>query len=471
MRKTIPEMLYGGSLLTLSLVGVGVVHFLTGKDMGSGLQPSWVFLGLALMVPVFRAVFSSNFGGDEPWWRFQSRNVLIVFAGSLLVVLVSGFGLKVAPSLESFSSAGWRLGRQLVQLLIMLFFLGWSATWTRGEDRWRFTLDLLFAGVFVQVVYGVFQEVNFYFPQALFASLEHLFTSNPSILSGSEKLYLNNALQEIPRLRGTMCEPLYLGNFLLMAWPFLLVWRRPVWLRMVLGAALTLLLLLTWSRGAWLGALGQMIFLGLFWLRSKTMNRPDMTSRRGPGKFGIFGAILLLPSVFFLVNFMVGGVFSQRLMATFNNQDWSNLTRLYSMKAGWLAFLESPVVGVGWGQFAYHFPLLVEPMGLQSQFSWPVVNNFPLQVLCETGLIGALFLFGVGGYLTRQSWLLVGRKFSGQLSNPMVLPAFVGVAGVWIQLMTFSQYNLAHIWISLGLLLAAINDSQVEDTSVDRVDS
>jgi len=38
------------------------------------------------------------------------------------------------------------------------------------------------------------------------------------------------------------------------------------------------------------------------------------------------------------------------------------------------------------------FSALVDPTGLQSQFTWPVVNNFPLEILCETGLIGFLVL-------------------------------------------------------------------------------
>ena len=58
------------------------------------------------------------------------------------------------------------------------------------------------------------------------------------------------------------------------------------------------------------------------------------------------------------------------------------------MQAAWRAFALSPVVGIGWGQFGWHFPALVDPAGLQAMFTWPVVANFPLLVLCETGLIG-----------------------------------------------------------------------------------
>ncbi len=465
MRMNLPEMFYGGSLLTLPWVGVGLVHFLSGKDLGSGLQPSWAFLAIAILVASLRIAVFANSDRKSLWRPKVPLSFLVIFFGSLLVVLLSGFGLLVAPSLEPLSSAWWRWGRQIIQLLIMLFFLAWPGLWTRGPDRWRFTLDLLFLGVLGQVIYGVFQEFNFYHPQVWFFQLEHFFTSNPSILSGSNKLYLNNVLQEIPRLRGTMCEPLYLGNFLLMAWPFLLVWRRPMPLRLGLGFVSALLLVLTWSRGAWLGALGQLLGLGLFLIYLKM--REQQGGNQWSAKSRVLGSVLAIPLFFLLVNYFANGILLQRLMASFNNQDWSNLTRLYSMKAAWLAFLQSPLVGVGWGQFAFHFPLLVDPMGMQSQFTWPVVNNFPLQILCEAGLVGALFFIGIFIFLIRKSWQhLGGAVVQGPPKHPMVLPAALGVVGVWIQLMTFSQYNLPHIWVGLGLLLAALFDShQLESPS------
>ena len=147
----------------------------------------------------------------------------------------------------------------------------------------------------------------------------------------------------------------------------------------------------------------------------------------------------------------------QRLVQTFSRHDWSNLTRLYSMQAGWRAFLLSPIVGIGWGQFAFHFPLLVDPLGLQSQFAWPVVNNFPLAILCETGVTGFLvFTLCLGG-LAGRIWRQAGRPVSVAPGpdRDVMIPATVAAVGVLAQLLTFSQWNLPHIWLALGLLLAA----------------
>jgi hypothetical protein len=144
----------------------------------------------------------------------------------------------------------------------------------------------------------------------------------------------------------------------------------------------------------------------------------------------------------------------ERLQQSFSTLDWSNLTRLYSMQAAWRAFLLSPLVGIGWGQFGFHFTALVDPPGLQSMFSWPVVNNFPLAILCETGALG------LGGFVWGIVCLARGvARRVGELPPARRLPVILVAAGtiaVWGQLLTFSQYNLPHIWVALGLLVGVV---------------
>jgi O-antigen ligase len=466
MRSTIITFLFGLSLFTLPWAGVGVIHFFTHRDVGGGLQPSWVFLGLAILVFALKMIPSQTAGDGQLSWKRPPALLVYLTLGILASVAVSGVGIHLVPSLESLMSAWGRLTRQLIQLIIMLSFLWWAALWVNNNRRWQLTLDFIFLGALCQVLYSLFQGVNFFLPLFWFSQLEAFFTSNPSILSGSEKLYLNNILQEIPRMRGTVCEPLYLGNYLLMVWPFLLVWRRKLWIRLVLGSLFLILLVLTWSRGAWLGFMGQLLLLGLVFLVAKIKRRVKNSEIKKQRKTrfipaGLAGLILLLAAG----DTLGGGFILHRLLATFNNQDWSNLTRLYSMKAAWMAFLESPVVGIGWGQFAFHFPLLVDPMGLQSQFSWPVVNNFPLQILCETGLIGFAVFSGAGLLLLRMSCRVLNRNPGMSPMGLMVVPAMISVWGVWVQLMSFSQYNLPHIWIGLGLLIAALLEDPSEKSA------
>jgi O-antigen ligase len=442
------SILYGISLFTMPWCGVGTLKVVTGRDWGFGLQPSWIFLAAAVGFSVLAA------GPSRFWPRSgQQRSVALWLTLSMAAVLVSGAGIWLAPSGEAAGIAWGRFGRQVVQLLIMIMFLAWSALWIRGRERWQFTLRWLLAGALAQLAYALLQQWHYYLPGPVLPALESVFTSNPAILSGSEELYLGDTFRHVPRLRGTMCEPLYLGNYLLLLLPWA-IWARRWWPRAsALGAGLLLLLVLTWSRGAWFGLAGQATLLLILLLAHR--------SRAGRGRLGAMpGPRLLWPAAVILVAMLAGLVFSdwalfrfprERFLQTFSSTDWSNLTRIYSMQAAWRAFLLSPLLGVGWGQYAFHFPALVDPQGLQSQFTWPVVNNFPLKVLCETGLVGFLTFL-----LAAARWLAAGwRQALCRGWEHPALPALVGVTGVWMQTLTFSQYNLPHIWLAAGLLIAA----------------
>ena len=454
------ELCFAAALLTVPWAGVGTLALVTGRDWGFGLQPSWIFLyvgGTAFFLSRLEKggrIFSSlglTGAGSGP-----GSGAWIFLMAGFATILISGLGIVLQPSGEPPAGAWMRFGRQVIQWLIMVGFLVWPVWWINTPRRWRLALRWLLAGALFQLVYSLLLGVHYYFPLPGAAWLEGIFTSNPAILSGSSELYLEDAFVQVPRLRGTMCEPLYLGNYLLLVLPWLAWWAvKSPWLRVLLGLMVGLMVL-TWSRGAWLAGLGLLIpagFLLAVW-------------RRGDGSVGLFSqryrgfllflglGILVLLALFLWSDWPVFQFPRQRLAQTFSTRDWSNLTRVYSMQAAWRAFLASPVVGVGWGQFSFHFPLLVDPEGLQSQFSWPVVNNFPLKILAETGVLGFLvFLLGVGGVLNRAVRSLFSLPAEWRSG---ILAALFSALGVGLQLLTFSQYNLPHIWLAWGLLLAAL---------------
>lgn len=471
MLNRLATFLYGAALVTLPWTGVGLLKLATGRDWGGGLQPSWLFLALAVLCTGLDRLRGGTWQPgkmiDVP--PRQTRWLLLGSAAVFLSVLISAAGIWLAPAGESFEATLGRFVKQVIQLLIMVVFAVWPALWTRGRQRWIWTVKLLLIGGLLQVAYGIGQAVVYYQPNAVFAWVDGVFTSNPSILSGSSELYLGDSFRHVPRLRGTSCEPLYLGNYLLFLLPLTLL---PVWSarvrRMVAGAFL-LLLLWTWSRGAWLGFAGQMA-LALVMVVSLGKGAGRDLIRFDTKKFRLAamgaGVLLVVVPLVGLASGWEGLLFPYRRLAqTFSGQDWSNLTRLYSMQAAWSAFLLSPVLGIGWGQFGWHFPALVDPMGLQSQFTWPVVNNFPLLVLCETGLLGflvfAAWVIGLARAVGARLWALRGgRSEAGTLyySAGILVTTTVSVAGVWLQLLTFSQYNLPHIWVSVGLLVAMLAD-------------
>lgn len=436
--RRLGEGAFLAGVATSTWVGVGLARLATGRDLGAGLQPSYLAFGVAFLAalaaePEFRRRLCDMRFLAPYWWA----------AG--VALLVSAAGLWLAPSGVEAADALARWARQVVQWGAMAAVALVTAHRLDDPARRPAFLAALGAGVLFQAAYAVGQVWHFQHPGSWFGVLERAATSNPAILSGSEELYLGHAFTGIPRLRGTACEPLYLGNAMLGAAPLLIAWavRRRRWLAPATAALV--LLFGTWSRGAWLG--GAVAFATAACLARRAGLRPGrrtvILTVAGVAAGGLLLVALAGPQAWTLP--------WERLRQSLVREDWSNLTRLYSMAAAWQAFQLSPWVGIGWGQFGFHFPLLTPPEGLQSQFDWPVVNNYPLQVLAETGLMGFAVLVAGTGAVLRRLW-----RACDSGADAWTVAAAAAMAGVGAQLLSFSQYNLTSIWITAGVLLAAV---------------
>ncbi len=451
-RLRFADACYLAALICLPLAGVGLVRLAAGIDMGAGLQPSYLLLALAWLG---RAV-DLTLRGDararlfrDPVWRPVAGWSLVALAA----VGLSAAGLVLAPAPVLVGDAWPRYAKQVVPLLVMAAFLAYPALWTRGPRRWLVTVRLLAWTVLAQVVYATVLAVGDVAGSSAAAWLDGLTSSNPAILSGSSRLYLGG-FTELPRWRGSMCEPLYLGSFLVGVLPWL--WSRG---RSVATLAAAGVLLLTWSRGAWLGAA---VALVLWWLFMRRAGLP------GPSRRGAIAAVGVLALVLVVVALVQGPQALawpvRRLAATLDHGDWSNLTRWYSAQAAWRAFLVSPVVGVGWGQFPFHFYALVDAAGLHSQFQWPVVNNMPLLILSESGVVGLVAAMAGLGWLLAATWRALGR---GDAAAGDVAALAAGSMGMAAQGLFFSQYNLPHLWVVPGLWLAALMGARRRRTPPD----
>ena len=427
MRFKIETFLFNALMFTLPWIGLGIVKTLTGVDTGAGFQVSY-FLAALLLVLNIKKVFKKSYA-----------RILV----SAIIIL--GAGLFLQPGIVDYSSALSRYFKQFIQLLIMIGITMIPFFYYRKTGSSCF--NWLAYGLLFQFGYSILQTMAFNGWLPWFDYLEMIFTSNPSILSGSEELVIGSTMSGIPRIRGTACEPLLLGNYLVMVVPWLIIqpWRRSI--RFTLLAIGVLMLMLTWSRGAWLGAAAAAMTALVLLKHARIL--PRISFKSFLPVLGIAIPVLVLVSFIAPIETLYA-----RLLQTFDTTDWSNLTRLYSMQAAWRAFLLSPVVGIGWGQFAFHFDILVDPLGLQSQFTWPVVNNFPLKILAETGLFGfGLFVFGLAKVVQKTFLRLTHDSRNSQLQIVVASSSF---AGVFVQMLTFSQYNVPHIWVALGLLLVLL---------------
>ena len=444
-RLPLADCCYGAAILTLPLVGVGLVHWLTGVDTGAGFQPAYLLLAVAWILRI----------GDilRPEGRADVRRLLALPAirrglvwGAVAggAVLLSAIGLSVAPAPLLAQEAWPRFLRQTLQLAIMVAFLVYPAMWTRGPRRWAWTLGLLAWATVGQLVVATLLAAHQVVPLPGVDIVDGVATSNPAILAGSDRLYLGG-FTAIPRWRGTMSEPLYLGSFLLAMIPLLTLRSRPILVIMAVVA-----LVLTWSRGAWLASAAG---LAIWWLLRRRAGLP------GPSRRWLVAVAATIVAGLALLAAVAGPdavlLPVRRVAQTLDRGDWSNLTRFYSFQAAWRCFLESPLVGVGWGQFPYHFYDVVDLQGLESQFTWPVVNSVPLLVLCETGLVGFAVLAAAAAAMGRATWRSLAVVKDPDRAARLAALAAAGV-GLWLHLLVFSQYNLPHLWVVPGLWLAAL---------------
>lgn len=428
------------ALLLAPWAGVGVLHLATGRVLGTGIQPA--FLPLLFLVPACA------------WWARSSAEVTPrTVPWSWILVL--GWTLATTTLLWTFDhmgmagEAGW--SKSLKQFVMLGFFvlaaLAVHAVGLRidaaARVRWERSASI---GLALAVGVAMVQALAFDLPLPGAAVLAQITSSNPSIASGSEELYLGHRFVGIARLRGPMPEPLLFGSYLLAAVPITAAaavrargaarwWRAAVAL---LGA---LCLVATFSRGAWLGAAVTAGVLGLGSLRG-ILARP--TARQA----GVGAAVLM--ALFGVGAWALTGrapwelpeLLLSRLTQTAAGHDMSNLTRFWSWATAWRLFTEAPLTGVGWGGFGLHF-YAVAPAGADgAHFGWPVTNSLPLLVLAETGIIGlSLWIVALWPSL---------RALVAPRPGPAAFVLAAVCAGLVAQGLTFSQWNLPHLWLVMA---------------------
>ena len=146
--------------------------------------------------------------------------------------------------------------------------------------------------------------------------------------------------------------------------------------------------------------------------------------------------------------------------------------RLALWEAAWSMFTGAPVLGVGFGQFAWHHFEYQAATGAHLDIGLTNhAHNLPLHLLAETGLIGALLVAGAALHwlaglrrvriAVEHAWLLAALAVVGVhslIEYPLWYSFFLGMAAVIVGLMTAGavRANLGRVGRLLaGLLLVA----------------
>lgn len=146
--------------------------------------------------------------------------------------------------------------------------------------------------------------------------------------------------------------------------------------------------------------------------------------------------------------------------------------RLHLWHSAWLMFLDHPLAGAGWGQFAYNFfshAALFYPQGGYQLYHH--AHNLPMQLLAETGLAGLACLLLPAWLALRQPtavesvdgggeiWLLAALGATiglhSLLEYPLWYAYFLGPAALLLGAAPFAagSLRLPRLWRAVSLLL------------------
>ncbi|SBO43646.1 IctB family putative bicarbonate transporter [Cyanobium sp. NIES-981] len=265
------------------------------------------------------------------------------------------------------------------------------------------------------------------------------------------------------RIYGTLGNPNLLGGYLLPILPLALValLRWPGWpprlyalSALILGTAA---LVLTYSRGAWMGLVAQVAVVLLLLAMRLTRSWPRLWRRLVPL------LLLLLASALLAVLVTQVEPLRVRVMSLVaGRQDSSNNFRINV----WLAALDMiqsrPWLGIGPGNDAFN---RIYPLFQQPKFNALSAYSIPLELAVEAGIPG--LLVGVGLVIAAIRQALSAWWEGGSWALP-ALAALAVIAGLGVQGLTDTIFFRPEVqlsaWFSLASLAAAGRQSSADQT-------
>jgi putative inorganic carbon (HCO3(-)) transporter len=265
----------------------------------------------------------------------------------------------------------------------------------------------------------------------------------------------NNSVAEgTVRIYSTLDNPNLLGGYLLPILPLAAVavlrWRTlPRRLFALLSLVLGIVaLVLTYSRGAWMGMVASLGLLGLLLAMRQTRHWPLFWRRTLPLLLLVAAAVALVVLVTQVEPLRV------RVMSLVaGREDSSNNFRINVWTSVLAMINDRPWLGIGPGNTAFN---LIYPLYQQPKFNALSAYSIPLELLVEAGVPG--LLAGVALLFTAMRTGLLQGQAQGMLSLPS-LAAVAAFAGLAVQGLTDTIFFRPEVQLvalfSLATLAAA----------------
>jgi O-antigen ligase len=309
----------------------------------------------------------------------------------------------------------------------------------------KIVLQILFWTSFFLCCFGIYQFIGDFI----------------GLPTGLKDIYTKEIF-DFPRIQATFSEPLYFANFMLFPLGIFLsfflsnptaLFKKLKISRLKLSLFLILALInftLTLSRGAYLAFFVLILILGAFNLKKIIRVRFFMP---------ILAFILLIvfSGIFLLYYFdtsvnlsFLKDFFDQ---ATNFSQGAGVWEREETLKSALLLIPRHPFLGWGPGSFG---PLVsssefIPP--LKPKIGWPIVNNEPLELILEHGILGFSLLSLFFLFLLLKIWRTIQLEKDVFLKS-LNLGLLAALLACLIQYQTFSTLYILYFWFFVALSLA-----------------
>ncbi|RJO59647.1 hypothetical protein C4546_00975 [Candidatus Parcubacteria bacterium] len=273
----------------------------------------------------------------------------------------------------------------------------------------------------------------------------------PNSVTGLRELY-TKAVLGFPRVQSTALEPLYFANFLI--FPISLFVARlfgKIKTSGLLGLPLLmvsgLVFVLTVARGGYFGLLASVLVIFLLSWR-QILNPGKVLALFASGIIIAFAAMQLLGSG---TDAFSTQKFGQHIQALFTGASFEERVATFDLANQ--AFHEQPWVGIGPGQFGPYAS--INPF-FEPEDGWKIVNNLTLELLAETGILGLLAMACVFIVIFWRSLRVLKTPTSPNL-RAFLIGGTAALVGILVQYQTFSILYIMHVWVAIGLVVAAQN--------------
>ncbi len=460
-------------------------------EIGFTVYPSYMFAALAGGILIVKKIRRK----DTLRVRTPLDLLLISFLAILGISIIqtrfipAGVDVVQTSTVSIFNRIPYLRGMAgFCSILFMVFIFYAIINICCDRKIWKQMLITLFISATIVSIYGLFGF--FTYSSGITKPLLYLtklFGWSP--IGGNWPIYV--------RIQGLFCEPLIFGAYLVTILPLEIVlllkktpWIQRKWL-IVMIIPQVLALAFTFSRSAWLGILAAMSVILLYYFtrfivtyRHKVIIPllivvvlAGVVLKHQPLK----GELLNLKerfSVLFNIDYYPTlkdkcSDLKERFSTLFNigpyliahwekkdwatPEQWSAFCRVNDIIAGWRMFLAHPFLGVGWGNYIFHYsrydPRLAEWDWLDERPVSVTVNNLPIKVLSETGSVGFMIFVGIIGTFIFTIAKVIRRQAS-EWRAPLVgyLAAFIGLMVCY---QFFSTFYFSFVWVMLGMGMAA----------------